>query len=133
MANTHEKESGRRNRGYPHGAVKFEQGELGGQGRSSGGLNPLGWSRGTAIFATIGAAATGYLAVSAFSRMSRSKKRRGAAFAESERDAARDFSATRAAGPEAMRDPPKQWDAADQASDESFPASDPPAVGSRVD
>jgi hypothetical protein len=36
--------------------------------------------------------------------------------------------AARSAGPEAMRDPPKDWDQADQASDESFPASDPPGV-----
>lgn len=33
----------------------------------------------------------------------------------------------RDAGPEAMQNPPKKWDGADQASDESFPASDPPA------
>jgi len=26
-----------------------------------------------------------------------------------------------------MRDPPDHWDKVDQASDESFPASDPPA------
>lgn len=32
----------------------------------------------------------------------------------------------RQAGPEAMRDPPKKWDNVDEASDESFPASDPP-------
>jgi hypothetical protein len=36
--------------------------------------------------------------------------------------------AARSAGPDAMRDPPREWDEADQASDESFPASDPPAV-----
>ncbi len=33
---------------------------------------------------------------------------------------------TRDAGPEAMRFPPRHWDKVDQASDESFPASDPP-------
>ena len=39
----------------------------------------------------------------------------------------------RSAGPEAMRDPPKKWDAVDQSSDESYPASDPPAVSPHVD
>ena len=34
----------------------------------------------------------------------------------------------RNAGPEAMRSAPKHWDTIDEASDESFPASDPPAV-----
>lgn len=33
----------------------------------------------------------------------------------------------RDAGPEAMENPPPVWDEVDQASDESFPASDPPA------
>jgi hypothetical protein len=33
----------------------------------------------------------------------------------------------RPAGPESMKNPPKEWDEADQESDESFPASDPPA------
>ncbi|MCB1486434.1 MAG: hypothetical protein KDJ88_03135 [Bauldia sp.] len=33
----------------------------------------------------------------------------------------------RPAGPESMRDPPKEWDEVDEDSDESFPASDPSA------
>jgi hypothetical protein len=37
--------------------------------------------------------------------------------------------AVRDAGPEAMRDPPAApWTAVDEASDQSFPASDPPAT-----
>ncbi len=32
----------------------------------------------------------------------------------------------RPAGPTAMENPPRHWDDVDQASDESFPASDPP-------
>ena len=41
--------------------------------------------------------------------------------------------AARSAGPEAMRDPPSDWEKVDQAVDESFPASDPPAVSPHVD
>lgn len=33
----------------------------------------------------------------------------------------------RSAGPASMRSKPKSWDEVDQASDESFPASDPPS------
>ncbi len=33
----------------------------------------------------------------------------------------------RPAGPDEMRSPPKGWDEVDEASDESFPASDPPS------
>jgi hypothetical protein len=33
----------------------------------------------------------------------------------------------RPAGPDSMRDPPQHWDSVDEASDESFPASDPPS------
>jgi hypothetical protein len=34
----------------------------------------------------------------------------------------------RDAGPEAMENPPPNWDDVDEASDQSFPASDPPAL-----
>lgn len=37
------------------------------------------------------------------------------------------YGTARPAGPDAMRDPPRSWDEVDEASDESFPASDPPA------
>ena len=39
-----------------------------------------------------------------------------------------DSSSARQAGPEAMRDPPSEWTKVDEASDESFPASDPPGA-----
>lgn len=50
-----------------------------------------------------------------------------AAFCDRETDA-ENFDQTRSAGPEAMRDAPSRpWEPIDQALDESFPASDPPA------
>lgn len=50
-----------------------------------------------------------------------------AAFAEGQPGGA--GNAVRDAGPEAMRDPPAEpWTEVDEASDQSFPASDPPAT-----
>lgn len=89
-------------------------------------------NRTTFILATIGAAAAGYVTVTAY-RARGDGGRRAPALSGSEQHAAETFSTTRAAGTAAMRDPPKDWSSADQASDESFPASDPPPVNSRVD
>ncbi|MGL5836994.1 MAG: hypothetical protein ACRCY3_00670 [Sphingorhabdus sp.] len=51
-----------------------------------------------------------------------------AAFARGETDR-ENFDQTRSAGPEAMRShEERNWDKVDQALDESFPASDPPAT-----
>lgn len=49
-----------------------------------------------------------------------------AGFAPGETDG-ENFAKVRNAGPEGMRSDPPRWDKTDQASDESFPASDPPA------
>lgn len=49
------------------------------------------------------------------------------AFAHGETDTPQ-HTDVRNAGPEAMRTQPAQWDRVDEASDESFPASDPPST-----
>lgn len=49
------------------------------------------------------------------------------AFATGETDGA-NFAKVRHAGPEGMRSAPTTWDKTDEASDESFPASDPPST-----
>lgn len=58
---------------------------------------------------------------------SRLGSRHAAAFRDGEAAPQREGTAIRSAGPEAMRDPANNWDAVDEASDESFPASDPSA------
>ena len=52
----------------------------------------------------------------------------GVAFASGEAAPSGSFTHVRNAGPDAMRDAPEGWQKVDQASDESFPASDPPAT-----
>ena len=58
---------------------------------------------------------------------SRDGKLQHAAFAPGETDGA-NFAKVRTAGPEGMRSDPPRWDEVDERSDESFPASDPPAT-----
>ena len=50
-----------------------------------------------------------------------------AGFAPGETDG-ENFAKIRNAGTESMRSDPPKWDRTDEASDESFPASDPPAT-----
>lgn len=56
----------------------------------------------------------------------RDRPEQHAAFAAGEGSAG-NFAQVRNAGPEAMRDKPRDWSPVDAASDASFPASDPPA------
>ena len=70
-------------------------------------------------------AAVGY---AGYKYYEKSKCEGDAAFATGQETGA-NFAKVRDAGPEAMADKPKrEWTAADQASDESFPASDPPGT-----
>lgn len=63
----------------------------------------------------------------AISRRGQGQDGSRAAFADSE--AGGGDNPVRDAGPDAMRDPPTQpWSSVDEASDQSFPASDPPAT-----
>ncbi|MFN3387827.1 MAG: hypothetical protein ACK40O_02780 [Allosphingosinicella sp.] len=87
------------------------------------------------LLATFGAGAA---AIGGFfgARMWRSRKGEGpnAAIAgDGEPGAVGTSGSARQAGPESMRDPPSEWTHVDEASDESFPASDPPAVNPHVD
>jgi len=70
-------------------------------------------------------AALGYVGYKYYER---SKDEGDAAFATGQGTGA-NFAKVRDAGPEAMADKPKrEWTTADQASDESFPASYPPGT-----
>jgi hypothetical protein len=88
------------------------------------------WNRNTAILTGIGAAcaaAIGYFATRRL--MGRDEDLDAPALSrDGAYGAVGNSGNVRPAGPEAMRDPPKEWTKVDEASDESFPASDPPAV-----
>lgn len=95
------------------------------------------WNRSHSIIAAAGAAAAGIGAALFARRWFNADDREQPAPALQRQKAAPGpvgkSGAARSAGPEAMRDPPEQWDREDQASDESFPASDPPPAQSKVD
>jgi hypothetical protein len=79
------------------------------------------------------AAALGYAATRLWRRPDGSQGRSAALKGTGADGAVGHTGAARSAGPDAMRDPPREWSQVDQASDESFPASDPPAVNPHVD
>jgi hypothetical protein len=95
------------------------------------------WNRKTGIIAAGAAAVVGLGAALFVRRRWRrdDEERPAPAHARNRREPgpAGDSGAARSAGPEAMRDPPKEWEKVDQAADESFPASDPPAISPHVD
>jgi len=96
----------------------------------------MGWSRNRTVLAAAGAALAGFAAV-LLGRRWRAREGEVPAPALDRGSTAPgpvgQSGAARSAGPEAMRDPPADWGKVDQASDESFPASDPPAVSPHVD
>lgn len=84
------------------------------------------------LFIALPALVAGFAAGAGLSRLWRKRREAGApshaaAFSDGETDV-ENFAQTRSAGPYGMRDiPERRWDAIDEASDESFPASDPPS------
>ncbi|HEX8669134.1 MAG TPA: hypothetical protein VF727_12275 [Allosphingosinicella sp.] len=97
----------------------------------------MAWNRKGAILTGIGAACAagvGYILTTRWRGRGSQTGRGGAAISGTGGHGAVGHSgAARSAGPEAMRDPPSQWERVDEASDESFPASDPPAINPHVD
>jgi hypothetical protein len=73
-------------------------------------------------------AALGAVGYAVYKYATRQEPHNKAAFAHGEGQP-ENFTQIRNAGPAAMRDTPgREWQKVDQASDESFPASDPPAT-----
>ena len=97
----------------------------------------MGWTRNRTVAAAAGAALAGFAALLLGRRWrARESEEQPASALERGKTApgpVGQSGGARSAGPEAMRDPPADWEKTDQASDESFPASDPPGINPHVD
>lgn len=94
------------------------------------------WDRKTALVTGLGAAlaaGAGYAATRFFRHRGYSERRAPALKQGAPPGPLGDSGNIRSAGTDAMRDPPRTWDEVDEASDESFPASDPPNLSKHVD
>ena len=98
-------------------------------------MNKPDWNRKTALITGIGAACAAGLGFYAARRLAdRYNEEPAPALAgNGVPGPVGDSGNIRTAGPEGMRDPPKEWTEVDEASDESFPASDPPNLSPHVD
>lgn len=105
------------------------------QSREAG---PMKWKRTSSIIAACGAAVVGLGAALAARRywFNGAEGDRPAPALEDGKTTSGPVGqsgSARSAGPESMRDPPEEWEKVDQASDESYPASDPPGISPHVD
>src|SRR3546814_2398371 len=94
------------------------------------------WDRKTALVTGLGAAlaaGAGYAATRFFRRRDQAERHAPALKHGVPPGPLGDSGNISSAGPEAMRDPPRTWDEVDEASDESFPASDPTNLRPPVD
>lgn len=107
------------------------------ENRPSEAAQSSAWGRNRTILAAAGAAAVGAGAALFAWRRRNGEEKEQPAPAHSRKKTAPGpvgkSGAARSAGPAAMRDPPREWDREDEASDESFPASDPPPAQSKID